>query len=101
MQLSVLALLLLAVPFAVFAASSPYSDDEAELLNNNERFARDLELRKKFAFAFAKRSATGDDVLIEARSGSQPLAHDAGMRFAFAKRRAPKEFARFARASFA
>lgn len=62
----------------------------SELLNNNDRFARDLELRKKFAFAFAKRSTGGDDVLIEARSGNPSLAHDAGMRFAFAKRRAPK-----------
>ncbi|CAL2040337.1 hypothetical protein CAEBREN_13921 [Caenorhabditis brenneri] len=101
MQATLLALLLLIVPFFAFAVS-PYSDDEAELLNNNERFARDLELRKKFAFAFAKRSAGDADVLIEARSGPQSLAHEgAGMRFAFAKRRSPKEFARFARASFA
>lgn len=58
-------------------------------MSNNERFARDLELRKKFAFAFAKRSAGDADVVIEARSG--PQAHEgAGMRFAFAKRRAPK-----------
>uniref|UniRef100_A0A8R1DMZ4 Uncharacterized protein n=1 Tax=Caenorhabditis japonica TaxID=281687 RepID=A0A8R1DMZ4_CAEJA len=98
MQFSVLALLLLAIPFAVFAAS-PFAADEdnTELLNNNDRFARDLELRKKFAFAFAKRG--GDDVLIEARA--QPSAQEAGMRFAFAKRHSPKEFARFARASFA
>ncbi|CAI5449871.1 unnamed protein product [Caenorhabditis angaria] len=97
MQFSIIAFLLLLIPLSIFAN---FSEDDSDL-TPSERFARDLELRKKFAFAFAKRSSGSgsqvpDEVLIEARSGTPK-----DMRFAFAKRRAAKEFARFARASFA
>ncbi|CAB3405788.1 unnamed protein product [Caenorhabditis bovis] len=99
MQVTIFAFLLLIGSFAFASPSSYDTANEADLMTNNERFARDLEYRKKFAFAFAKRSS-GDEGVVEARIAG-PYAHDPSMRFAFAKRRTPTEskFARFARAS--